>query len=63
MYTYYLIRRPAMPGTCPGGIAELENFDYRTFVPEIGRDAWAKVSYKRELAQKELDDYEMVKGY
>ena len=49
MYTYYLIRRPAMPGTCPGGIAELENFDYRKYVPEIGRDAWAKVSYKREL--------------
>ena len=59
-YVYYLLRRPAMPGTCPKGFVELENFDRRTYVPEIGRDAWARLVYENKLDEREIRNYEMM---
>ena len=36
------------------------NYDTRTEIN--GRMVWAELYYSRELTQKELADYEMIKG-
>lgn len=37
---YYSTQRPVMPGSFPKeGVQEIHNFDSRTYVPEIGREA------------------------
>lgn len=61
MYTYYLTQRPASIGCYPKeGVVMVENFDSKKHVEEIGRQAWAKVTYGRELTQKECYDYELT---
>ena len=58
---YYLIARPAMPGTLPKkGLVEIENYDSRRWIPEANCNAWAAVWYDRELTEQELNDYEMT---
>jgi hypothetical protein len=60
-HVYYTLFRPAMIGAIPRhGLTEIENFGERKFVPSIGREAWAKVTYNRELTNKEISDYELM---
>jgi len=39
---------------------EFFNYDARTEIN--GRMVWAELYYNRELTEKELEDYEMVRG-
>ena len=63
MNRYYSIHRPVGPGTFPkAGAQEIQNYDDRTYVAEIGREAWGHIGYDRELTEKEMADYELVKS-
>lgn len=60
---YYSIMRPVGIGTCPKkGLLDFGNFRQREMIEEIGREAWGYALYDRELTDKELNDYELVKG-
>ena len=60
-YIYYSLRRPVEDLAYPeDGMIAFENFTHRTYVEEIGREAWAKLTYSRELTPKEIDDYEFA---
>ena len=58
--------RPVAPGTFPkptgNKILEIRNFDDRTFVPEIKRDAWGYIEYSQSLTEHDLSAYELVEG-
>lgn len=48
-------------GTHPkAGMMDFINYDTRT--EGNGRMVWAELYYNRELTQKELEDFEMVRG-
>lgn len=58
---YYSVMRPVNIGTCPkNGMMDFINYDTRTKVN--GRMVWAEIYYSRELTQKEMEDFEMVRG-
>lgn len=60
-HKYYSVIRPVSIGTHPkNGMIDFINYDIRTEVN--GRMAWAELYYNRELTQKELEDFEMVRG-
>ena len=60
-YIYYSLRRPVSIGTYPrNGMLSFENFDQRTFVEEIGREAWGRITYDRELTLQEINDFEFA---
>lgn len=60
-FTYYSILRPVGPGTYPNeGMKEIENFDEKKFIEEIGREAYGSVTYGRMLSPAELDQYDLV---
>lgn len=63
MTRYYSTMRPVGPGTFPKeGALEIHNYDSRTYVEEISREAWGYIEYNRELNEKEQEDYELVKA-
>lgn len=62
MYRYYLTQRPPSIGTFPKKAVEIESFDSREFVEEIGRPAWGWVEYKEPLTEKQVYDYELMKA-
>lgn len=63
MNRYYSIHRPVGPGTFPkAGAQEIHNYDDRTYVAEIGREAWGYIEYDRELTEKEMEGYELMKA-
>lgn len=58
---YYSIMRPVSIGTHPkNGMMDFINYDTRIKVD--GCMAWAEVYYNRQLSQKELIDFEMVRA-
>lgn len=58
---YLMLLRPVSIGTCPrSGMMDFINYDNCTEVNGIM--AWAEVYYNRELTEKELRDFEMVRG-
>lgn len=62
-YIYYLTQRPPMPGAFPkpagNKILDVVSFDDRTYIEEIGKDAWGYVTYSEPLSQQDIDDYEL----
>ena len=62
MNKYYLLHRPVGIGCQPKGFVGFEDFGKRTFIPEIGCEAWSAIWYDRELTEEELRNYEMMKG-
>ena len=63
-YRYYILNRPVSIGTQPmRGFVSFENYDQRTFIPQIGREAWGSILYDRELTDKEVREYELAKGW
>lgn len=53
--------RPVSIGNHPkAGMMDFINYDARTKVN--GHMVWAELYYNRELTQKELEDFEMVRG-
>ena len=60
-YKYYPVMRPVSIGTPPkNGMMDFINYDIRTEVN--GRMVWAEIYYNRELTQKEMEDFEMIRG-
>ena len=57
---YYASLRPVSIGTQPArGFMDFINYDERTEVD--GRMVWAELYYNRELTEKEMEDYDLVK--
>ena len=57
---YYALLRPVSIGTQPArGFMDFINYDERTEVD--GRMVWAELYYNRELTEKEMKDYDLVK--
>ena len=48
-YKYYSVLRPVGIGTCPDNFSGFYNYQYRTYVDEIGREAWGWVEYAEPL--------------
>lgn len=58
---YYMTQRPPMPGAMPrSGLVEIEEFDGRVYCKEIMREAYARLTYDRELTKQEIYDYELT---
>lgn len=58
---YYSLLRPVSIGTHPkNGMEDFINYNTKTEVN--GRMVWAELYYNRELTQKELEDFEMIRG-
>ena len=57
---YYSTLRPVSMGTQPkDGFMDFVNYDDRTEVD--GKMVWAELYYNRELTEKEMRDYDLVK--
>jgi len=62
---YYSIMRPVDVGTAPkSGMMDFINYDNRTEIQTNNGviQAWAEIYYDRELTEKEMRDYEIVRG-
>lgn len=62
---YYSTQRPVGPGTFPCwyGVAEIHNFDRRTFCEEIGREAWGYIKFVADSIPDDVAaQYELVGG-
>ncbi len=58
---YYSVMRPVSIGTHPkNGMMDFINYDTRTEIN--GRMVWAELYYNRKLTQKEMEDFEMIRG-
>lgn len=58
---YYSLLRPVSIGTHPkNGMIDFVNYDYRKDMDGIR--VWAILYYERELTDKELEDFEMVRA-
>ena len=61
---YYSTLRPIGPGTYPkpkGNFpANILNYADRTYIAEIGREAWGELEYLRPLSPQDVEDYELV---
>lgn len=61
VYSYYMTQRPPMPGAMPtDGLEFIDENTKLRFINEIGRDAYARLTYNRELTEKEIKDYELT---
>ena len=61
---YYMTQRPPMIGAMPKeGLVEWVAFDDdggKVFCEKIGMEAYAKLTYSRELTEQEISDYELI---
>ncbi len=66
LHRYYSTQRPVGPGTYPkvhgNEPVNIVNFDDREFQTDINRAAWGYLEFERSLTDKQVDDYELVKG-
>ena len=61
IYTYYSTQRPISFGTYPtGNDLHIENYDNKTYVEAIGKEAWGEITYSEPLTEKQLSDYELT---
>jgi hypothetical protein len=64
MFRYYSTLRPIAPGTFPKSIdnpvANIKNFDSRSYVEGIGREAWGYVEYEKPLTDSQIEAFELV---
>lgn len=59
MFRYYLKLRPVSPGTVPNGFVNYFNYNYRTYVVDVGW-VWAWVEYDHALTKEEIHEYELA---
>ena len=61
---YFSILRPVAPGTFPKTrpVVEIHNYERRTFIPEIEREAWGYIVYQAPLTELEAARYDLVRG-
>lgn len=58
---YYSTQRPIVPGSVPGaGLTEVYNFNSKTFVPEIDREAYGWAEYDHVLTADQVEQFELV---
>ena len=57
---YYSAQRPLTPGAFPGKALEIVNYDEKTYVEEIGMEAWGYVEYASPLAPETAKAYELT---
>lgn len=61
MFKYYSILRPVGIGTYPkDGMEEFKNYDKRTYIASIGREAWGELLYSKRLDEKAMFSYDLV---
>ena len=61
MYRYYMTQRPAMPGAMPKkGLDMIEDRDPDDIIPNLGKGAYAVITYTRKLTEQEISDYELT---
>lgn len=64
MCRYYSILRPVGIGTYPkptgNKVVAIENFDNRTYVDKIDREAWGYIEYEKPLDKADMDAYDLV---
>ncbi len=61
MYVYYSLLRPVGIGTFPKeGMTGFKNYDKRTYIPEIGREAWGELYYKNQLDADTKFRYDLI---
>ena len=62
-YRYYSIHRPVGPGTFPKAelARNVENYDGKTLIMEIGREAYGHIDYDEALTDNEANSYELVR--
>lgn len=61
MFTYFSTHRPAGPGACPvAGLVNVTALDPADVVPQLGRGAWSRLDYSRQLTPEEVQRYELT---
>lgn len=61
MYKYYSLLRPISMGTIPPcTVSEVENFDQRKYVDEIGREAWGYFVTPDEISEKKQGEFDLA---
>lgn len=64
MAKYYSTQRPITPGSFPkpqGNVVDnIVNFNQRTMVDSIGREAWGYVEYRDPLTKGDYLSYELT---
>ena len=64
LYRYYCPMREPAPGAVPkNGMENVYWYGCRQFVEIAGREVWGWVEYNRELSEKEVSNYELIKGF
>lgn len=60
---YYSTQRPVSPGSYPKNkgneITEIYNYDDKTYIEEIGKEAWGYIDYLYPLTEQDVSDYEL----
>lgn len=61
---YYSTQRPVAPGTFPRPsyctVLTIHNYDSKTYVEEIGREAWGYIDYDKALCHYDMVSYELA---
>lgn len=61
MHKYYMTQRPPMPGAMPKlGLVDIQDLDPNEIIPEIGKGAYALLTYSQSLNGKAICDYELT---
>lgn len=65
MYKYYSVCRPVSIGTIPESytIKAMENYDNRTFIPELNREAWSVIDFNELLSDDDEKAYELIPSH
>lgn len=62
-YRYWFALRPPMPGAVPKrNLENVTSFCKRTYRYEVNREVWGYADYSEPLTDKEVDEYDLVKG-
>lgn len=60
-YKYYSTQRPISIGTYPTkNNLDIKNYDTKTYINEINREAWGELTYSEPLTDNQLKEYELV---
>ena len=61
MSKYYMTQRPPMPGAMPKiGLVDIQDLNPNDIIPEIGKGAYALLTYSQPLSGKDICDYELT---
>lgn len=65
-YRYYSTQRPLGPGAFPrpagNRVEDITNYDRRTYIEELGREAWGSIDYEQPLIPEDARAYELMEA-